>query len=141
MNRALFRFVIVVLALAFGIFYGIDLAQKGIEQVHGPLAQAQQADTPATSGGTASGEAGGGGGAADGEAQDGGKTSGEPEVIDYRDQPAPDRSSEGAAAGVGGSGKDSSTLGALFRHAGAAIHYLADGILRFIVKIGESVLD
>ena len=145
-NRALLRFVILVLALAFGVFYGIDLAQKGIEQVHGPIAQSQQSgDGAARGGGQAEGtqqpngraqmeERGESQGEDEGEGQGQSGLGGQPEVIDYRDMPSPGQQQRGA-------GKDSSTLGTLFRHAGAAIHYVADGIIRFIVKIGESVLD
>lgn len=37
MNRFLLRLLLVCLLVGFGIFFGVDVAMKGVERVHGPL--------------------------------------------------------------------------------------------------------
>lgn len=41
MGKALFNLIILVSVLAFGIFYGVDIAKNGIEQVNGPIGSAK----------------------------------------------------------------------------------------------------
>lgn len=38
MNRFGTRVLIVLLLVSFGVFYGVDLATRGTERIHGPLA-------------------------------------------------------------------------------------------------------
>lgn len=122
MNKVFVRFIILVLVLIIGVFYGMDLAQKGIEQVYGPLASADQAADEQQ-------------GTTDGQASDAQQA--QPEVIDYREQQAPsDQSKRRSDYNAG-----SSTLGYVFRAAGSMIHAVADSMLRLLVKIGETVLD
>ncbi|MEX1031625.1 MAG: hypothetical protein WDZ91_16490 [Paenibacillaceae bacterium] len=40
MGKALVNLIILVSVLAFGIFYGVDMARDGIEQVNGPMGSA-----------------------------------------------------------------------------------------------------
>jgi cell shape-determining protein MreC len=40
-GKALFNLIILISVLAFGIFYGVDIAKNGIEQVNGPIGSAK----------------------------------------------------------------------------------------------------
>lgn len=52
MKRFGAQVLLMLLLTSFGIFYGVDLAKQGTEQVHGPLgpAEATRSDTQATGG-------------------------------------------------------------------------------------------
>lgn len=41
MDRALLNLFILLAVLAFGIFFGVDMAKNGIEQVNGPIGSAK----------------------------------------------------------------------------------------------------
>ncbi len=41
MDRALLNLFILIAVLAFGIFFGVDMAKNGIEQVNGPIGSAK----------------------------------------------------------------------------------------------------
>jgi hypothetical protein len=41
-DRALVNLIILLFVLAFGIFFGVDIARNGIEQVNGPIGTASE---------------------------------------------------------------------------------------------------
>lgn len=44
MNRFGFKLLLILLLVAFGVFYGVDLSTRGMEQIHGPFAPLHEPD-------------------------------------------------------------------------------------------------
>ena len=113
MDKLLGKLLLLMVVLGIGVFYGVGISKHGIEQVHGPIEEQEAAaeDEPSEDEASASSQQGA--------------------VIDERgtdlvskELPPP-----------------SSALGRIFDKIASLLGFIADGIIRFFVGIGEAVLS
>lgn len=120
MDKWLGKTGVLLFVLAFGVFYGIDTANRGIERVHGPLpdsavSSAEQRAEPA-----AAEELG--------------------VVMDHRERMNALREQGDEQAAAPPPEVSLSPFSKILSWIGSALHALADRLIRLVVELGESLL-
>lgn len=116
-DKALGKLVLLLFVLGFGVFYGVSISKDGIGRVHGPI-DPQQSEIADEAGGEPEFQP-----AAD-------------EVTAQPEQPEQPASEFEAIRPV-----SESVLVRLIDKIGSLLNYLADRLIRFLVRLGEAVLS